>query len=335
MPRELVYASDEHPGYTRRKKGKGFCYYDGEGNKISDEKIISRIKSLGIPPIWSDVWIAKNKNGHLQATGFDQKKRKQYLYHPLWNKHRNEAKFTKMKTFGMALPHIRRTAAQHIQKRGWPKEKVLAMVVQMLDEYHIRIGNEYYKKQNETFGLTTLRRKHFAFDHGIGHLSYKAKSGKYRKIDIRNNQLARLIKRSSELPGYEIFKYQDKEDKKFYSINSHDVNEYLKNIAGEEFTCKDFRTWGGSVAAIETIEEVMAELVTNKRLNLETTIVRRVAKRLGNTVSICRDYYIHPKVLHILTEKKLSRYQTKTLKNISAADRKLLSECEIAVLNII
>lgn len=335
MPRELIYASDDHPGYIRKKKGKGFCYYDCQGNKISDEKIIDRIKSLGIPPVWTNVWIARDENTHLQATGLDQKKRKQYLYHPLWNKYRSEAKFIKMKEFGMALPEIRRTVSQHIRKKGWPKEKVLAMVVQMLDEYQIRIGNEYYKKQNETFGLTTLRKKHFEFDHGMGHLFYKAKSGKYRRIDIRNNQLARLIKRSSELPGYEIFKYQDREDNKFHSINSHDVNEYLKNIAGEEFTCKDFRTWGGTVAAIESIEEAMAELEGNKRLNLETAIVRQVARKLGNTVSICRDYYIHPKVLRILTEKKLSKYQTKTLKKMPAADKKLLSTCEIAVLNII
>ncbi len=335
MPKELVYASDDHPGYTRVKKGKGFCYYDEQGHKLNNDKILDRIKALGIPPIWSDVWIAKNEHAHLQSTGLDLKQRKQYLYHELWNKYRSEAKFVKMKAFGKALPHIRRVTASHVRKKGWPKEKVLALVVQMLDEYHIRIGNEFYRQQNETYGLTTLRRKHFDFDHGIGHLSYKAKSGKYRKIDINNNKLAKLIKRSSELPGYEIFKYQNKDDGKFHAIHSHDVNEYLKEIAGEEFTCKDFRTWGGTVTAIEIIEEAMAELEGNKRLNLETTIVRRVANKLGNTVSICRDYYIHPKVLHTLTEKKLHRYQTKTLKHMPDEDKELLSSCEMAVLNII
>lgn len=334
MPEELVYLSDDQPGYTRVKRGKGFCYYDDARRKICDDKILDRIKSLGIPPIWKNVWIAKNKNGHLQATGLDPKNRKQYLYHPLWNKFRNEAKFTKMKEFGFALPFIRRITNEHIHKRGWPKEKVLALVVQMLDEHYIRIGNELYKKQNETFGLTTLRRKHFEFVKGVGHLEYKAKSGKYRKISINNGQLARLIKKSSELPGYEIFKYRD-ENKKYQAIHSHDVNEYLKEIAGEYFTCKDFRTWGGTKLAIEVFEDAVAEVEMNKRLNLTTTIIKKVAEKLGNTVSICRDYYIHPKVLDVLVEGKLNRYKSRKIKKISSEDIELLNENEIAVLNII
>lgn len=334
MPEELVYLNDDQPGLKRVRKGKGFCYYNDAGQKICDESILNRIKSLGIPPVWKEVWIAKDENGHLQATGLDPKNRKQYLYHSLWNEFRNEAKFLKMKEFGLALPTIRRITDEHIHKRGWPKEKVLALVVQILDEHHIRIGNEFYKEQNETFGLTTLRRKHFEFVKGVGHLAYKAKSGKYRSIDISNGHLARLIKKSSELPGYEIFKYRD-ENKKYQAVNSHDVNEYLRAIAGEKFTCKDFRTWGGTRLTIEVFEEALAEVESNPRLNLKTTIIKKVAEKLGNTVSICRDYYMHPKVLEVVIEGNIDRYKKKKIRQLSSEDLALLHESEIAVLNII
>lgn len=334
LPRDLVYLTDSQPGYTRVKKGKGFCYYNGSEEKIEKEEILSRIKALGIPPMWKNVWIAKHESGHLQATGYDERGRKQYLYHPAWNKFRNEAKFLKMKEFGLKLPSIRRTVSEHISKRGWPKEKVLAMVIEVLDEHYIRIGNTFYKEQNETFGLTTLRRKHFEFEKGVGHLEYKAKSGKYRKINITNGQLARLIKKSSELPGYEIFKFKDG-DKKFHTINSHDVNEYLKEISGEGFTCKDFRTWGGTTLAIDKYEEAITVTDENKRLKLDTTIIKMVASELGNTVSICRDYYIHPKVMNVLTERKLVHYLSRKISGLPAKDIKLLKDSEIAVLNII
>ncbi len=247
---------------------------------------------------------------------------------------RNEAKFAKMKEFGFALPSIRRITSEHIKKKGWPKDKVLALVIQMLDEHHIRIGNKFYKEQNETFGLTTLRRKHFEFEQGTGHLSYKAKSGKYRKIDIHNGQLARLVKKCSELPGYEIFKYKNGSNS-YHTVNSHDVNEYLQEIAGEAFTCKDFRTWGGTQLALDKYGEALEAVAQNKRLNLETAVIKLVAESLGNTVSICRDYYIHPRVMEVLAEGNVKSYMKRKIKGLPAKDVKLLSDSEVIVLNII
>ncbi len=334
IPKELVYLTDDQPGYKRVKKGKGFCYYDKDGQKVESEKVLQRIQELGIPPIWKEVWIAQKANGHLQATGIDPKNRKQYLYHPLWNRFRNETKFSRMKEFGYALPSIRRITSEHISERGWPKEKVMALIIQMMDEHHIRIGNVYYKEHNETFGLTTLRRKHFEFARGVGHLEFKAKSGKYRKIDIHNGQLAKLIKKCSELPGYEIFKYKDA-DGKYHTIDSQDVNQYLKEISGEDFTCKDFRTWGGTKLAVDKYSEALSEAEENKRLNLCTTLIKKVSQQLGNTVSVCREYYIHPKVLQVLMDGKLERYKNRKLKYLTPAEIKLLDDSEIAVLNII
>ena len=335
IPNNLTHISDDEPGYTRIRRGKGFSYHDEEGNKLTDTDTLGRIKALGIPPIWKDVWIAKDPTGHLQCTGYDLKNRKQYIYHEQWNVYRSEAKFSKIAEFGRALPGIRRQITDHLKIAGWPRLKVLALVIQMLDEYHIRIGNEYYRQQNETFGLTTLRRKHFEFEEGVGRLEYKAKSGKYRKINITNGQLAKLVKQSSELQGYELFKYKG-EDGKFHHINSHDVNEYLKDISDEEFTCKDFRTWGGTTLAIEKYEAAQQAMEENARLKkLDVAIIKLVAQELGNTISICRDYYIHPQVLEILVDGKVDQYRSRKIKGLNAKDTKLLSDSEIAALNII
>ena len=333
LPKGLTYTSDDDVGYTRVRRGRGFSYLDEEGNRVTDMEELDRIKALGIPPIWTDVWIAQDKSGHLQSTGFDPKKRKQYLYHVRWNQYRNEAKFRKMTEFGFALPDIRQTTLNDLSQQGWPKRKVLALVIQMLDEHHIRIGNEYYRQQNETFGLTTMRRKHLDFEKGVGHLEYKAKSGKYRKIDIEQGKLAKLVKECADLPGYEIFKYKG-EDKKYHHINSHDVNEYLQAISQEEFTCKDFRTWGGTTIAIDKYEEAQQAVAENTRLNLETTIIKLVAKELGNTVSICRDYYIHPQVLKVLVDGDKERYEHRKLKGLPRNKIKLLRDSEVTALNI-
>ena len=334
VPRGLTYMGDDELGFTRVQRGKGFSYYDEQGNKLTDKHVLERIKALGIPPIWKDVWIAKNPDSHLQCTGYDPKGRKQYIYHDLWNTYRSEAKFRKLAEFGLALPGIRQQTSHHLSAKGWPRSKVLALIIQILDEYHIRIGNECYRQQNETFGLTTLRRKHFEFEKGVGRLEYKAKSGKYRKVSIKNNQLAKLVKQSSELRGYELFKYQG-EDKKFHHINSQDVNEYLRDISEEEFSCKDFRTWGGTTLAVEKYDDALQMVEENPRLKLETAIVKQVAQELGNTVTICREYYIHPKVMETLVEGKVDKYRSRKIKKLSGKEAKLLSESEVTVLNII
>ena len=334
IPKDLTYISDEECGFTRLRRGKGFRYCDEQNTKLTDKAVLERIAALGIPPAWTDVWIAKNPNGHLQCTGYDPKNRKQYIYHEQWNAYRSEAKFRKLIEFGLSLPAIRRQSSDHLKASGWPRAKVLALVIQMLDEYHIRIGNEYYRQQNETFGLTTLRRKHFEFEKGVGRLEYKAKSGKYRKISIKNNQLAKLVKQSSELRGYALFKYKGA-DGKYHHINSHDVNEYLRDLSEEEFSCKDFRTWGGTTLAVERYEKALQLLEENPRLKLETAIVKLVAKELGNTVSICRKYYIHPKVMQVLIDGNIDQYRDKPFDSLPKKEGKLLSKSEVTVLNII
>ena len=305
MEIDLVYITDRSQGIHRRKQGKGFAYYNAKGELIRNQEKLHRIRQLKIPPIWKDVWICDQPRGHLQAVGQDLKGRKQYLYHHEWNHYRNQSKFHKISEFARCLPEIREKAFEDVNQPGWPREKVLGLLVITMDELHIRVGNEQYKKRNQTFGLTTLRRRHLHFEKDRIKLEYKAKSGKYRKINIKNNQLVNLIRQLSELPGYEIFRYRDKG--KTIPVDSQDVNEYLKTISHEKFTSKDFRTWGGTVTAIEVLPEALKEVKENKRKKLTTTLIRTVASRLGNTVSICRDYYIHPAVLQKVEEHKIRK----------------------------
>lgn len=331
-PPNLIYVSDEEQGYYRQKRGKGFIYLDHQGKRLQDIQTIERIKRLVIPPMWSDVWICSSENGHLQVTGHDQKGRKQYIYHQEWVSHRQHTKYYNLAHFGRTLPLIRRRLEEHIRLRKWPKEKILAMVVMMLDQYYIRIGNKYYEQENETYGLTTLRRKHLKEKNGRLYLEYKAKSGKYRNIRIASKKLVRLIRQTSELPGYEIFRYVDEENKS-HRLDSHDVNQYLKEISGEYFTAKNFRTWGGTVLAIGYYDDVLQEIQQNPRLKLETNLVKKVAETLGNTVATCREYYIHPKVLETLMNGQLDLYRKTKLNNIKYKNE--LSPNEQLVLKII
>lgn len=334
LPATLTYSSDDEPGFTRVRRGRGFSYHTADGGRVTASADLSRIKTLSIPPAWKDVWIVQNPDGHLQCTGVDPKGRKQYIYHSDWNAYRSEAKFRKLAEFGRALPTIRRTTDKHLKISDWSRPKVLALAIRILDTHNIRIGNEYYRQQNETYGLTTLRRKHIEFEEGVVRLEYKAKSGKYRKVSIKNNQLAKLVKQSSELRGYELFKYQGK-DKKLHHINSHDVNEYLRDISDEEFSCKDFRTWGGTTLAVDKIGFARKMVAENSRLKLETTLIKLVAEELGNTIAICRKYYIHPHVLEVVLEEKEDQYRKRKPKHLATEDSKLLSESELVVLNII
>lgn len=301
---------------------------------MSDPLILNRIQDLGIPPIWQKVWICKNDRGHLQATGYDPKQRKQYIYHPEWVSYRQLAKFSKVKEFGYTLPHIRRETYQKLQEPGWGKEKVLALVIQMLDEYHIRIGNNYYKEHNETFGLTTMRRKHLEFEGGVGRLEYKAKSGKYRKISLHNNHLMKLVKKCAELPGYEIFTYKDS-NRKYQSISSQEVNSFLHRVAGEQFSSKDFRTWGGTTMTVEKETEAREFAKKSSRRKLEPSLVRLVASELGNTQSICKNYYIHPAILQKVIDGKAQSYGKKKLDGMKAKDLRLLRHSEKVVINIL
>ena len=301
--KKLVYVTDEESGYTRKKWGRGHIYYDPEGNKMDKSEIAERLKNLVIPPNWNDVWISARPNGHLQVTGYDEKGRKQYLYHPEWLAYRNATKFNKLISFAEKLPEIRCKVKEDLQQENWTKSKVLALVVRVLDESYIRIGNRSYLEENNTYGLTTLRRKHLKVDEEGVVLNYQAKSGKQREVNIEQKELVALIKECSELPGYEIFRYQ--EGGKGKPVDSEDVNEYLREIAGEEFSSKDFRTWGGTVTAIEEFEGAVKEVKENTKKEPVPTLVNRVAEQLGNTAAVCRAYYIHPAVLEAAEEGKL------------------------------
>jgi DNA topoisomerase-1 len=331
-PENLIYVGEEFPGFLRKKSGEQFAYFDSKGNKIIKERVLQRFQMLAIPPMWEDVWICKNAKGHLQVTGYDARGRKQYIYHPDWTSFRQETKFGKMQKIGKKLPKIRKSVEADLRKKGWPREKILALIVMMLDQYFIRIGNRFYERENKTYGLTTLRRKHIVEEDGKLFLHYKAKSGKQRKINVESRQLSSMIKKVSELPGYELFKYQDSTGR-YQRVQSHDVNQYLLQISGESFTAKDFRTWGGTVLAVDHYEESIETVSNFPRKKLDATIVKKVAEVLGNTAKVCRQYYIHPKVMQVLLDGSLKRYEKRKLKGVTDPDQ--LSVNEQTVLKIL
>jgi DNA topoisomerase I len=292
----LRYVSDAKPGITRKKWGKAFRYFNPDGSPVKDPAVMARIKSLVIPPAWTDVWICTNANGHLQATGRDARKRKQSRYHPRWREVRDETKYERMKAFGAALPSIRKRVEEDLTLRGLPREKVLATIVRLLETTFIRIGNEEYAKENKSYGLTTLRDKHADIDGSTVHFKFKGKSGKLHNIDVNDRRLARIVKQCQDIPGYELFQYID-ENGSPRAVDSSDVNEYLREISGEPFTAKDFRTWAGTVLACAMLREFEAfDSQSQAKKNLVTAI-KSVAERLGNTPAVCRKCYVHPAVI--------------------------------------
>ena len=292
----LRYVTDETPGFTRKRRGKNFQYFDADGKPIRDKIVIARIQSLAIPPAWTSVWICPRANGHLQATGRDAKGRKQSRYHPRWREVRDETKYERMKLFGEALPVIRERVEKDLALPDLPREKVLAAIVRLLETTFIRIGNAEYAKENHSYGLTTLRNKHVDVDGSTVRFNFQGKSGKRHTIDLNDRRLARIIKRCLDLPGYELFQYVE-DDGTPHSIDSSDVNEYLRDITEQPFTAKDFRTWAGTVlACLELREFELFESATQAKKNVVEAI-KRVAEQLGNTPSVCRKCYVHPMVL--------------------------------------
>src|SRR5689334_23089396 len=244
----LRYVSDNQPGYTRKAKGDDFEYFDTEGNSIRDEPRLLRIKRLGIPPAWTDVWICPSTNCHIQATGRDARRRKQYIYHERWREIRDENKYDRMVGFGKALPKIRRRVAHDLKLPGLPREKVLATVVQLLERTFIRVGNEEYARQNKSFGLTTMKNRHVKVRGKKLRFRFRGKGGKEHEVDFMDRRIAKIIRELQDLPGQDLFQYVDDEGK-LCDVTSQDVNEYLREITGEDFTAKDFRTWAGTVLA--------------------------------------------------------------------------------------
>jgi DNA topoisomerase-1 len=292
----LRYVSDEQPGYTRKKKGNDFDYFDLEGKKITDETRLLRIRRLAVPPAYQDVWICPSANGHIQATGRDARGRKQYRYHERWREVRDENKYDRMVVFGKALPKIRRRIQRDMKQRGLSREKVLATVVQLLERTFIRVGNEEYAKENKSFGLTTLRNRHVDVRGETLKFRFRGKSGVDHEVDVADRRLAKIIRQLQDLPGQEVFQYLDEGGER-RTVTSQDVNDYLREITGQDFTAKDFRTWAGTVLAAMALNAQEAfENKTQAKKNVKDAI-SAVAKILGNTPAVCRKCYVHPAVL--------------------------------------
>ena len=292
----LRYVSDSVPGIRRKRAGKHFSYSQPDGKIIHDKEVLARIRALGIPPAWKDVWICTNPRGHIQATGRDAKGRKQYRYHNEWRKIRDETKYDRMLLFGKALPAIRSHVEHDLALRGLPREKVLATLVRLLDTTSIRVGNEEYARENGSFGLTTMHDEHVQVEGTKLHFHFRGKSGKEHAIDVRDPQLARIIKKCLDLPGQELFQYIG-EDQQVHLVESSDVNHYLRQISHQDFTAKDFRTWAGTVTATCALQDFGEyETQTQAKKNVVHAI-ETAAHHLGNTPAICRKSYVHPEVI--------------------------------------
>jgi DNA topoisomerase-1 len=293
----LRYVSGAAAGIRRRMTRTGFKYARADGSTISDRNVLDRIKSLAIPPAWTEVWICPYANGHIQATGRDARGRKQYRYHARFREIRDGAKFEHIVAFADALPAIREKVQEHMQLRGLTREKVLATVVNLLETTLIRVGNDDYAKQNNSYGLTTLKNRHVAIDGADVRFRFKGKSGKQWSLRLKDRRVARIIRACQELPGQALLQYVD-EAGNCQEITSTDVNDYLRAITGADFTAKDFRTWAGTVLAAMALDEVKSfDSTAEAKRNLRAAI-EKVAATLGNTPTICRKCYVHPEVMN-------------------------------------
>jgi DNA topoisomerase-1 len=292
----LRYVNDETMPGIRRIGTKRVRYVKPDGSTLADAAEIQRIKGLGIPPAWTNVWICPLPNGHLQATGRDARGRKQYRYHPRWREVRDEVKYGRLIAFAEALPAIRRRTDEDLKRPGLPREKVLAAVVQLLEKTLIRVGNEEYARQNGSFGLTTMKDGHAKIEGDRVRFSFRGKSGIEHAVDLNDRRLARIVKACRDLPGYELFQYVGS-DGATETIDSADVNQYLRDISGHDFTAKDFRTWAGTVLAAQALAAVKRFSTTAEAKRNVVSAIESVAKRLGNTRAVCRKCYIHPAIL--------------------------------------
>jgi DNA topoisomerase-1 len=330
----LRYVTDDTPGISRRKRGTGFEYIDPAGKVIRDPEELQRFKSLAIPPAWREVWICPARNGHLQATGRDAKGRKQHRYHPRWREVRDENKYGRILAFAKALPLIREKVDGDLRLAGLPRDKILATVVRLLETSHIRVGNEEYARHNKSFGLATLRSRHVNVSGSTIRFEFRGKSGVEHALDINDRRLAKIIKRCQDLPGYELFQYIG-EDGERHTIDSSDVNDYIRQIAGEEFSTKDFRTWAGTVLAARALRQFEnAESDSQNKRNVVQAI-ESVAKILGNTKAVCRKCYIHPAVIQAYTDGSLLRVLSRRLKKETTASLHKFEPEEAAVLGLL
>lgn len=314
----LRYISDKTPGFFRQRVGKNFKYYDLNGNRIKNKKVIERIEELVIPPAWDQVWISPKENTHIQVTGIDDRGRKQYIYHPDWIKIGQENKFSKMIDFGLSLPKIRQKVRFDLKIKRLEKRKILATIIWLLEHTFIRIGNEEYSKENKSFGLTTLRNRHVRVNKSSVKFNFRGKSGVEHIIEVYQPTVVNTIRHCIELPGYELFQYIDEAGNR-HVIDSADVNEFLKDVTKDDFSAKDFRTWGASNLSANNFYK-LGEPEDDKSLkqNIIAT-VKKVASHLNNTVNVCKNYYIHPTVIQTYQNKTLIPHFDTLPKSKSAA----------------
>lgn len=293
---DLRYVSDNTQGISRKKNGEDFAYFDSNNKQITSEQVINRIKQLVIPPAWKDVWICTSPSGYLQATGFDEKGRKQYIYHSDWVALSQENKFNKILSFAEHLPKIREKITRDMAEESLEKDKIIATVIWLLQHTLIRIGNEEYAQENNSFGLTTLRNRHVKVRGKEIQFEFRGKSGIEHTVSVSHPKIAKIIKECIELPGYEIFQFIDAHGQR-HTVDSQDVNEYLQTITGEDITAKDFRTWGGTVLGATTLNTIGPALNATEMKKNISQAVKKVSQHLRNTAAVCRTYYIHPTVL--------------------------------------
>jgi len=330
----LRYVTDSTPGYTRKKSGKGFSFYDADGKLVTDKELIHRFNRLVIPPAYTNVWISPYENGHLQFTGVDAAGRKQYRYHPDWGKLRNQSKYYRMQLFAEHLPAIRKQVDKDLNRTDLDHEKVVALVVRIMELTSIRVGNESYKKLYGSFGLTTLMNKHVKIDGADVYFEFKGKKGVFHKVALHSRKLARMIKQCRDIPGRELFQYFDEDGNK-RSVGSGDVNDYLKQITGEDFTAKDFRTWAGSVSALYAFKEAGEFTSMSECKKKIVSVLDEVAVNLGNTRTVCKKYYVHPSVIKSYEDGTIFKYISKldeekdtNVAELNMAERALLELLE-------
>jgi DNA topoisomerase I len=300
----LIYVNDHSPGLQRRRAGKGFVYTLPSGRRLHDKTAVARIRKLAIPPAYTRVWICPNANGHIQATGRDARGRKQYRYHPRWRQERDAAKYERLAAFAKKLPALRRQVNQDLRLDGLPRRKVVAAVVSLLERSLIRVGNEEYSRDNGSYGLTTLRNRHVRVRGERVTFEFRGKSGKFHSLFLADARLARIVKRCQELPGQQLFQFLN-DDGRREGIDSDDVNAYLRSVVGEEFSAKDFRTWAGTLLAAQALGTMGDPADVDERKRKVTEAIEGVAKRLGNTPSVCRKCYVHPAILDAYLEGTL------------------------------
>jgi DNA topoisomerase-1 len=311
---DLIYVRDNVVGISRFPLEKGFSYFYKE-RPVTDIKILDRIKKLAIPPAWTEVWICATDSGHIQATGMDVRNRKQYRYHALWNKVRSETKFHRLYEFGKALPSLRHQLEEDISIRELCERKVLAVVILLMERTYIRVGNYGYEKMNGSYGLTTLKDKHVAIKSGEMNFSFKGKKGVYHSISLKNKKLAKIVKECRDIPGKELFQYYDEAGKR-RSIDSGSVNQYIKDASGMDFSAKDFRLWAGSLNILRSFRS-LGQAITQTACKQNILLaLDDVSKKLGNTRTVCRKYYVHPGLIRMYEENNLAKY----LKQLDAVE---------------